>query len=102
MTSIFNNGVRTCVKDRPRRTSLMYKCHNKKYLGAAQGLSGVLHCLLLVCFNLMNIYVFHMILIESFQVIVIFIEFVLFSCYNYCLYVIGKNLCYKKRTRRSH
>lgn len=54
MTSIFNNGVRTCVKDRPRRTSLMYKCHNKKYLGAAQGLSGVLYCLLLVCFNFMN------------------------------------------------
>uniref|UniRef100_A0A2S2QV03 LanC-like protein 2 n=1 Tax=Sipha flava TaxID=143950 RepID=A0A2S2QV03_9HEMI len=47
VTTIFNNGIRTCVKDKPRKTSLMYKWHNKKYLGAAQGLSGILHCLLL-------------------------------------------------------
>ncbi|XP_060855740.1 lanC-like protein 2 isoform X1 [Metopolophium dirhodum] len=47
VTSIFNNGIQTCDRDKPRRTSLMYKCHNKKYLGAAQGLSGVIHCLLL-------------------------------------------------------
>lgn len=47
VTSIFNNGIQTCIKDKPRRTPLMYKCHNKKYLGAAQGLSGVIHCLLL-------------------------------------------------------
>ncbi|XP_025196704.1 lanC-like protein 2 [Melanaphis sacchari] len=47
VTAILDNGVRACEKDKPKKTSLIYKCYNKKYLGAAQGLSGVLHCLLL-------------------------------------------------------
>ncbi|XP_026817792.1 lanC-like protein 2 [Rhopalosiphum maidis] len=47
VTAILNNGIQACEKDKPKKTSLIYKCHNKKYLGAAQGLSGVIHCLLL-------------------------------------------------------
>lgn len=57
--AILNNGIQTCVKDKPRRTSLMYKCHNKKYLGAALGLSGVIHCLLLVSSYWISMYDFN-------------------------------------------
>ncbi|KAF0761778.1 lanC-like protein 2, partial [Aphis craccivora] len=47
VSAILHNGIKTCENDKPKKTTLMYKCHNKKYLGAAQGLSGVLQCLLL-------------------------------------------------------
>ncbi|XP_050422284.1 glutathione S-transferase LANCL1-like [Adelges cooleyi] len=47
VSAILNSGMYFCVKENIKKTPIMYEWHLKKYLGAAHGLSGILHCLLL-------------------------------------------------------
>ncbi|XP_050529848.1 lanC-like protein 2 [Daktulosphaira vitifoliae] len=48
VSAILDSGMSLCSKENIKTTPIMYEWHEKKYFGAAHGLLGILHCLLLM------------------------------------------------------